>query len=170
MMGLINEIGAYNPDITYDGYVIYEDENDSLYEFESENFKYEIEIKKPLINYDFKRTLNSKGMIEIVEFLKDNNFDQERIKNLSVVAFDVIDEGDENWSGNYKTITNDDFFKVINTVIKTILKFKKKYKTDLIYIDPSDNRRKNVYFKFFQNFSEVDKVFYVGDGILISLK
>lgn len=170
MMGLLNEIGTYNPNNVYDGYVVYEDEDESLYEFDTDNFKYEIEIRKPLLSYDFKRTLYSKGMNEIVNFLNDNNFSKERIKNLSIVAFDVIDGADEEWGGNYKTITNDDFFGVINTVIKTILRFKKKYKTDLIYIDPSDNRRKNLYFKFFQNFNEVDKVFFVAEGILISLK
>ena len=58
----------------------------------------------------------------------------------------------------------------MSTIYKTIMRYKKKYKTKAIFVNPSDNRRKNVYFKFFKNYDIVDKGFLLADGILVITK
>jgi len=40
----------------------------------------------------------------------------------------------------------------------------------VIFVNPADNRRKNVYFKFFKNYDIVDKVFLLADGVLVITK
>lgn len=164
---LLKELGDSTTN-TYECYVNYEDEKEGSYGFESDKYEYEIEIRKPLLYHDFSREIYSKGMQDIVKVLKENNLNEKEIRNLSVVAFDIID--DEGYTSNYKEITNDNFFKVMSTIYKTIMRYKKKYKTKAIYVDPSDDRRKNVYFRFFKNYDIVDKVFLVSDGVLVITK
>lgn len=164
---ILKEIGD-SIDNTYECYVNFEDEQEGEYGFESDKYEYIIEISKPLLYYDFKRKLRTRGLEEIVETLQENNISEDEIKNIIVVAFDIVDK--DGYTSGYTEITNDNFFKVMSTIYKTIMRYKKKYKTNVIYINPSDNRRKNVYLRFFKNYNIVDKIFSFPDGILITTK